>query len=274
MLQITEIHPNPKGTDGNNEWIEIKNLSPNQINLQNYVIDDEEGGSKPYTIETPTILQPNQLYILEKSTTALNLNNQGDEIRIFAPVTTKTPNSSQPTTSLRYPPSEEGLSYSLITILSQTGKKQTYTWTEPTKNQPNQTYYALEGTIAQPPEIDKEFTFTILEKTTQNPLTIIFEEETLNFETAVLLLKPGTNVNLLTKKTTQQNTFQLLDFKIAETQETTEKTETQNATNETQNLRNPLPIPTIMIPLTLLILLTITLALLKKIKLKNHQKQL
>ncbi|MBT4148530.1 lamin tail domain-containing protein, partial [Candidatus Peregrinibacteria bacterium] len=114
MLQITEIHPNPEGKDTTNEWIEITNLGPDPINLQNYTFDDEEGGSKPYTIENPKILQPNQLHVLEKSATAINLNNQGDQVRIFAPETTletpAQPPTTEPVTSLQYGPTQQGLS--------------------------------------------------------------------------------------------------------------------------------------------------------------------
>jgi hypothetical protein len=276
MLQITEIHPNPEGKDTTNEWIEITNLGPDPINLQNYTIDDEEGGSKPYTIENPTILQPNQFHIITKQESALNLNNQGDQVRIFAPETTlETPASNpKPITFLQYGPTQEGLSYSLITILSPTGTKQTYTWTTPTKNQPNQTYYALEGQITQPPEIAQEFTFTITETTTQKPLTIIFEEEILNFETAVLLLKPETKTHLLTEKTNNENTFKLLDFKIAET-ETTAETEATK-TPETNPTPESLPFTTIIIPLILTLILGTTLFLIKTntIKLKKRQKQI
>ncbi|MBT4148467.1 hypothetical protein HOE49_04290 [Candidatus Peregrinibacteria bacterium] len=170
---------------------------------------------------------------------------------------------------------QQGLSYSLITILSPTGTKQTYTWATPTKNQPNQTYYALEGTITQPPEIAKEFTFTITEETTNKPLTIIFEEETLNFETAVLLLKPETKTHLLTEKTNTKNTFKLLDFKIAEAEmETTAGATT--TTTAPPKTPTPFPFTTIITPLILTLILGTTLFIIKTntIKLKKRQKQI
>jgi len=96
MIKITEVFPNPEGQDGNKEWIELTNFGNTPIDITNYLLDDEEGGSKPYKISNGTILQPNQSNLFRKTQTNLNLNNDGDTVRLFAP--TQDPTSTTPST--------------------------------------------------------------------------------------------------------------------------------------------------------------------------------
>ncbi len=276
MIKITEIFPNPEGQDGNKEWIELTNLSSQPINLQNYILDDEEGGSKPYTIPH-LILEPTKPTLLRKTKTNLNLNNDGDTIRIFKP--TQDPSTSTPLKEITYGKTTQGLSYSLTTILSKDSTNETWTWTTPTPEQTNSTFYNFSGTIAEAPKIEEDFQFTFqpekshdsspAQQREQPTLTITFTEEVLDFETAETTLTPGTSIQILTSKITNpsnpsNSNFQLIDYKIASTGASTEAsttTATSLETNITNQYPSPLPALAILLLITILI---ITLKLKKK----------
>lgn len=81
---INEFMPDPEGTDTNNEWIEIKNLSSTSVNLKDYKLDDIEGGSSPYTFPE-TILAPDEIKAFYSNITKITLNNDTDKVRIIDP---------------------------------------------------------------------------------------------------------------------------------------------------------------------------------------------
>ena len=80
---ISEILPNPEGTDTKKEWIEICNKDSNKINLGNWTIDDIEGGSKPYKIPSSISLESGTCKIFESKDTGLSLGNSEDEVHLF-----------------------------------------------------------------------------------------------------------------------------------------------------------------------------------------------
>lgn len=83
QILITEIMPNPIGSDTDEEWIEIYNSSTKPVNLLDWLIDDEEGGSKPYKIKNDILLESNQYYLIDREDSKIGLNNTGDKARIF-----------------------------------------------------------------------------------------------------------------------------------------------------------------------------------------------
>ena len=282
MIKITEILPNPEGKDGNNEWIELKNVGqagpghsqaspshgqagqqPQPVNLENYILDDiADGGSKPYTLPA-TVLQPNQTIVLYKSQTKINLNNSDDEVRLLSP-------DGKLIDRVSYGKSEEGSSYALTKILQETGEKSTYRWTTPTPNKENPPLYLFEGTITSTPEIKSDFLFQFQPETTatiatpttapaEKPLTITFSEETLDFETAKLIFQPQTKAKLLTSKITNSH-FALVDYKIDQKIEAT-------ATNTTATDPTNQP-PSFIFPI--LFIVSIFLILIIKLKKKKN----
>lgn len=80
---INEIMPNPVGSDEAGEWIELKNNSAQDVNLQGYVIDDGNGGSSPFKFEEEYILKAHDFGLLERSETDIALNNNADEVRLL-----------------------------------------------------------------------------------------------------------------------------------------------------------------------------------------------
>ncbi len=83
---INELLPNPEGSD-DFEWIELKNIGTQNIDLNNWKISD--ASDKEYIISLndfdSTVIFANSFFILEKSITGISLNNSGDELKLFNP---------------------------------------------------------------------------------------------------------------------------------------------------------------------------------------------
>ncbi len=84
-VYINEFLPNPTGEDTQAEFIEIINLGAASINLTGWQLDDEAGGSKPYTLPAGTTLKAGAVKSWKRSETALALNNEGDSVRLLDP---------------------------------------------------------------------------------------------------------------------------------------------------------------------------------------------
>ncbi len=82
-IVINEFMPNPEGIDVDGEWIEIYNNSDKQIDLLNWKIDDNEGGSKPYTFLEDFILKAGKYLVIDREESGLALNNSFDKVRLF-----------------------------------------------------------------------------------------------------------------------------------------------------------------------------------------------
>lgn len=75
---LSEILPNPSGSDATDEWIELYNTSSEPVTLIGWTLSDL---STTYSIPT-TILEPESYYILESTMTGIALNNTGDTISL------------------------------------------------------------------------------------------------------------------------------------------------------------------------------------------------
>jgi len=84
-LILSEFLADPEGSD-DGEWIELYNASSQKINLLGWQIDDQDGGSKPYTIKEEKIIQPQGFLVIEKSESKITLNNADDSVRIMTPL--------------------------------------------------------------------------------------------------------------------------------------------------------------------------------------------
>lgn len=83
-IVISEILPNPVGSDTKAEWIEIQNIGKTSVNLGNWQLDDSAGGSKPFRIPDSITLHSGEYQIFPRSLTKLALNNSGGEaVRLF-----------------------------------------------------------------------------------------------------------------------------------------------------------------------------------------------
>ncbi|MBI5254259.1 lamin tail domain-containing protein, partial [Candidatus Falkowbacteria bacterium] len=83
-LVVNEILPDPVGDDAE-EWIEIFNTGAVPVNLYKWQIDDADGGSKPYTVDEPLIIQALGYAVFSRKQTAIILNNDKDSSRLIDP---------------------------------------------------------------------------------------------------------------------------------------------------------------------------------------------
>ncbi len=81
---INELYPNPPGDDTQGEFIELINIGATPFDLSLWTLDDDEEGSRPYTIPEYTIIDPNNFLTFPRSQTKLALNNTHDAVRLFA----------------------------------------------------------------------------------------------------------------------------------------------------------------------------------------------
>ena len=88
---ISEVLPHPRydwngdgRADSGDEFIEIVNLGPGAVNLDNWLLDDGEGGSKPYEIPETGLL-PGHVVVFFGSETHIRLSDYGDSVRLFTP---------------------------------------------------------------------------------------------------------------------------------------------------------------------------------------------
>ncbi len=82
-ILLSEIMPNPEGTDTDTEWIELYNGGTVNVDLGNWSLDDEEGGSEPYIFPAGTVVEAQDFLVIERSVSNISLNNDTDEVRLF-----------------------------------------------------------------------------------------------------------------------------------------------------------------------------------------------
>ncbi|MFY9484857.1 MAG: lamin tail domain-containing protein [Patescibacteria group bacterium] len=82
---LSEVLPRPQeGSDF--EWIELYNSAAHPIDLTNFQLDDvADGGSSPYKLTSPTTINSGSFLVIEKSEHKLNLNDDGDVVRLLDP---------------------------------------------------------------------------------------------------------------------------------------------------------------------------------------------
>jgi competence ComEA-like helix-hairpin-helix protein len=80
---ISEIMPDPAGSDEEGEWIELYNRGGTVVNMLDWRLDDEEGGSKPYRFSAGWLFAPGKFRLIERSESKLALNNPGGAVRLF-----------------------------------------------------------------------------------------------------------------------------------------------------------------------------------------------
>jgi len=260
-LQITEILPNPEGKDGTAEFIELTNLSTEQIDLTNYALDDGENGSKPYKIlqtkTTQTTLAPGKSIVFYKSETKISLNNTNDEARLFSP-------NGEIADQLAYTKTTEGKSLSKIKILSEKGEKSATLWTTPSPNEPPETFYKFEGHADSIGRAGASTDTAILfhPSSSQKTISITSKDPLPQILTSIINQNPETSLSVLAKKISNQE-FELIDYKILQT-----RTRSSLQAEPSEPAANQFP-PIILIPLLLSLLI---LALLAFHSLKKKRK--
>lgn len=103
-LQLSELLPDPEGSDSTDEWIELYNYGTAAIDLQGWQIADS---SKTFTISTTTSLNSNSYIVFSIGQTGISLNNSGETISLLDP-------TKQLTDSVLYGTATAGKSYARI----------------------------------------------------------------------------------------------------------------------------------------------------------------
>lgn len=191
-VKITEIYPDPEGSDNEDEWIEITNGGDESVNLGNWTVDDGEGGSDPYTFSDNTVIEPGETIVIYRSESKIALNNSKEEVRLKD-------HTGEIVDEVSYEQSVEGQSYAEIDVedeenlqasLQPMGKAftSTWEWVKPSPGEPNPSWKVFSGAVVNFED---------------NLLTLNNGIENLNFDVLYadlggLIFKPGNTVKLYT----------------------------------------------------------------------------
>jgi len=170
-IVISEFLPNPEGSDGA-EWVELYNPTEKPLDLSGHKLDDEDGGSKPYTFPEDTVIEPGQYLVFHRKETKLALNNTTDAVRILTPDKTVL-------TEVTYTDVTEGASY------VQT-EEDIWAWsTEPTPGEKNIIKKITAQTKKKSTKKQKPIIKTTLEKIRNEDVGDLIQT------TGVVSVKPG-----------------------------------------------------------------------------------
>lgn len=150
-VNISEVFPNPEGSDQDKEWIELTNGGGADVNLGNWTLDDGPDGSDPYIFPDGTVIKAGETIIIERgeSGIALNNNNEAVELKDY---------TGEVMSTIEYEASVEGESYSKIEVeemqsdqasLSGLANKisDIWTWTEPSPGEKNPVWLQFKGEV-------------------------------------------------------------------------------------------------------------------------------
>lgn len=104
-VRISEFIPDPTGKDEEGEWIELENTMSENVSLCGWELDDFDGGSKPFFLDT-FVIPPKGFLLLPRRETKIALNNSDDSVRLFQP-------GGNLIEEISYGKSEDGESYAL-----------------------------------------------------------------------------------------------------------------------------------------------------------------
>jgi cysteine-rich repeat protein len=113
-LMISEILPNPIGSDKENEFIELYNNGGKTIDLSGWCLCDADNNCFQFSLANlppkrqEWLIRPGQYLALFRSLTKIALNNSGDEVKLFAPL------GIGPEQTVKYSQAKVGQSYNLI----------------------------------------------------------------------------------------------------------------------------------------------------------------
>jgi len=82
---INEILPSPEGPDDLEEWIEISNQNQFEVDLSGWKIKDSAGAVTTFTVPPGTKISALGFLVINRPTTKIVLNNDGDEISLIQP---------------------------------------------------------------------------------------------------------------------------------------------------------------------------------------------
>lgn len=152
-LEITEVFPDPEGTDKEGEWIEITNGGSVTVNLGNWELDDGEAGSDPYIFPDETFIEAGETLVIDRSESGIALNNSNESVRLID-------YTGETVDEINYETSTEGESYAKIEIEEienlqasveslSTRILKIWTWTNPSPGAINPKWKQFKGEVTE-----------------------------------------------------------------------------------------------------------------------------
>lgn len=84
-ILINEILPSPRGSDETEEWIEIFNENNFEVDLSDWKISDTAGKITTFIFPVGTKISAKGFLVLNRPTTKITLNNDGDGLNLIQP---------------------------------------------------------------------------------------------------------------------------------------------------------------------------------------------
>jgi hypothetical protein len=123
-VMVSEVFPNPEGPD-TGEFVELYNPTDEPVSLFGVVLDDEDGGSRPFAFEVDDVVGSHGFFTVEKARSGLTFNNTSDSVRLLSEETVLF--------DVRYDDAQEQAAYAYDASSS------LWMWTvNPTPGEPNQ----------------------------------------------------------------------------------------------------------------------------------------
>ena len=93
FVHLNEFMPSPKHIDFDgdgeanylDEYIELYNATDAAVDLSGWMLDDREGGTRPWRLPEGTMIQARGFLLFFRKETGIALNNGGDSVRLLAP---------------------------------------------------------------------------------------------------------------------------------------------------------------------------------------------
>lgn len=188
---ISEIFPHAQKDDRENEWIELSNIGDSSVNLGNWQLDDEEGGSKPYILPDTMNIAANSAIVIKAPDSKLSLGNTKDQVRLF-----DFKGKLLQTVDFEEAPPNQSYAYITIQQDDGTSKKQWLWENRPTPGKINPQYNEITGTIAQNPQFGNQYSFEMKDGAGRN-YVILFNEALIAGPMAQATFQSGTPIKVM-----------------------------------------------------------------------------
>ncbi|MBN1494508.1 lamin tail domain-containing protein [Candidatus Peregrinibacteria bacterium] len=199
-IHITELMPNPSGTDKGSEWVEIHNDLEKKINLGGWIIDIGESSTKKYTFNN-VIIEAGEYIVLSDTDLGITLKNSSGVLRLLDYEKTVID-------LIEYGSAPDNSSYMRVKIIGNEQEEDEWKWTKnSTKGEENPVLYKFTGEITN----FNQQTGELILKTTDEELTIMVENS--GDELINVSFKAGAIINL-TAKMNQEGKFMMQDYEI------------------------------------------------------------
>lgn len=209
-VSITEIFPNPSGTDTGKEWVEIYNESNKKINFGNWEIQTDN--KRKYAIKDKTFISPGAYSAINPK---IPLKNSGAHISLIDP-------EGNVVDEIDYPQSKENLSYAKVV----SSNNAAWEWTKDiTPSKENPIYETFSAKIT---DTSSKNQFAALKE--DKPITISYSEETLPAALAANVLQAGENFSIKAREI-GSGAYELQSIEPAQMQNDSTNAKPQNETS-------------------------------------------